>query len=67
MGTSETTGSRRGVWMRGLIMLIFAIFFGVGHFLLNLVAVIQFLWLLFTGGPNSHIVSFGRSLAKWLA
>lgn len=67
MDTSETAGSRKGVWMRGLIMLVFAILFGVGELLLNLVAVIQFLWLLFTAHPNSHIVGFGRSLAKWLA
>ena len=64
---SETKGLRRDVWMRGLIMLVFIVLFWVGQWLLGLMAVIQFLWLLFSGRPNPQLISFGRSLAKWLA
>src|SRR5262245_52108414 len=36
----------RDVWMRGLFMLLFIIAFWVGQTLLNLLAVVQFIWLL---------------------
>jgi len=61
---SKPTG--RDVWMRGLFMLIFMIGFAVGQWLLNLLAVIQFLWLLFAAEPNRFVVAFGSSLAQWL-
>jgi hypothetical protein len=53
--------------MRGLIMLVFAILFGIGQSLLYVTAVIQFFWMLFTGAPNALLVRFGSSLALWLA
>jgi hypothetical protein len=46
-------------------MLLLAIAFGIGHVVLNAVAVVQFLWLLFAGEPN-RLLGFGRSLAPWL-
>jgi hypothetical protein len=42
-----------GVWKRGLFMLLLAIAFGIGQFVLNLVAVVQFLWLLFSYAQSS--------------
>jgi hypothetical protein len=57
---------RQGVWKRGLFMLLLAIAFGIGQVVLNTVAVLQFLWLLFTGEPNRFLQGFGRSLAAWL-
>jgi Domain of unknown function (DUF4389) len=38
----------RDVWMRGLSMLILVIGFAVGQWLLNFIALVQFLWLLRT-------------------
>ena len=55
------------VWKRGLFMLLFMIAFGIGQTLLNVLAVVQFLWLLFTKEPNQVLQRFGRSLSAWLA
>jgi hypothetical protein len=57
----------RDVWMRGLFMLLFIIGFALGQWLLNLLTIVQFLWLLFAREPNQFIASFGNSLAIWLA
>ena len=48
-------------------MLLFAFAFGVGQFVLNLVTVVQFLWVLFANEPNQSLLRFGRSLAAWFA
>ncbi len=57
---------RRSIWIRGLIMIIFAIFFGIAEALLFICAVVQFLWMLFSKKPNKAIIKFGASLGKWL-
>ncbi len=63
----EASARTQGVWKRGLFMLLFAIAFSIAHFVLNLLAFVQFLWLLFTGSPNEFIQRFGASLAVWFA
>ena len=55
------------VWMRGLLMLLFMIGFTVGQWLLNFVAVVQFVWLLVAREPNQFLAGFGNSLSIWLA
>ena len=57
---------QRNIWMRGLIMIIFAMFFVVAETLLFISAVVQFLWMLFSKESNSAVASFGTSLGKWL-
>ena len=57
----------KDVWKRGLFMLLFAIAFGIGQAVLNAIAVVQFLWLLFTREPSNPLVRFGNSLSVWLA
>jgi hypothetical protein len=57
----------RDVWMRGLFMFLFMITFGLGVWLLNFLAIVQFLWLLFAREPNQLIARFGNSLSVWLA
>jgi len=59
-----TTGD---VWLRGLLMLLFMIAFGLGVWVLNFLAIVQFLWLLFAREPNQLVASFGNSLSTWLA
>jgi hypothetical protein len=61
------TPTGRDVWIRGLFMLLLIIGFTVGQWLLNLLALVQFLWLLFTRAPNEFLARFGNSLAIWLA
>ena len=57
----------RDVWIRGLMMLLLLIAFGIAQGLVWLVAIVQFLWLLITGKENEFLVRFGASLAKWLS
>ena len=58
--------SKRPIFMRGLFMLLLMIAFGIAQGLLWLVAIVQFLWLLFAGEPNAFLGRFGSSLALWL-
>jgi Domain of unknown function (DUF4389) len=51
------------IWKRGLFMLLFMIAFGIAQALLNLTAIVQFLWLLFASEPNQFLVRFARSLS----
>jgi uncharacterized protein DUF4389 len=57
----------RDVWLRGFFMLLFIAGFTVGQWLLNLLAIVQFVWLLFGREPNRFIATFGNSLSIWLA
>lgn len=69
MATTDTerpTASRE-TWLRGLFMLLLIIFFSLGQMLMNAIAVLQFLWLLFTGRNNAELSRFGASLAEWFA
>ena len=63
----EDKPSTRSVWLRGLFMLLFMIGFGVGQWLLYVLAVVQFLWLLFAREPNQFLVRFGGTLTAWLS
>ena len=47
--------------------ILFVIAFGVAQMVLNTIAIVQFLWLLFTRKPNNPLVRFGNSLSIWLA
>lgn len=57
----------KGIWMRGLMVLILALMFGLAETVLVVVAVVQFLWMLFTKERNALLVEFGQDLGKWLA
>lgn len=65
--TVEARSPARDVWLRGLFMLLVIVGYGVAQAVLNLMALLQFGWLLFTGSPNRQIAQFGASLAKWFA
>ncbi len=55
------------VWMRGLFMLLFMIAFGVAQAVLNIIAVVQFLWLLFADESNQALRRFGSYLSRWFS
>lgn len=59
--------SKRPIWMRGLFMLLLMIAFGFAQGLLWILAVVQFLWLLFADEPNAFLIRFGKSLSLWFA
>ena len=62
----ETYRPQKSVWMRGLFMVIFAVLFGLAETVLFVVAVIQFLWMLFAKETNNGLADFGKSLGNWL-
>jgi hypothetical protein len=57
----------RQVWIRGLFMLLFALAFGIAQMVLNVIAIVQFIWLLIQRERNEYLVRFGASLSNWLA
>jgi hypothetical protein len=65
--TKETYEAEPNVWMRGLFMLIFAVFFGFAQTVLGVLALVQFLWMLFAKERNVALADFGESLGRWLA
>lgn len=69
MNSADETERRtsRDIWIRGLFMLLFMVAFGVAQVLLNLIAVVQFLWLLLAGERNQFLIRFGSSLSKWFS
>lgn len=65
----EDTGkpaSKRQLWVRGLYMVAMAVLWHVSEAVLFVVAVIQFIVALVNGGPNDRLVSFGRSLSRYV-
>jgi Domain of unknown function (DUF4389) len=56
------------IWLRGLMMLIFAILIGLAQTVLHALTLVQFvLMLLDKGKPNAQIARFGNTLGGWLA
>ncbi len=63
---AQTYEPEANIWMRGLFMLIFALFFALAETLLGVLAVVQFFWILFTKERNKAIADFGQGLGRWL-
>jgi hypothetical protein len=63
----EDRPSMSAIWIRGLFMFLFMIGFAIGQGLLNLLAVVQFVWLLVAREPNQLLARFGNTLSIWLA
>ena len=57
--TEQTT------WVRGLFMLLFAIFYGVAKVVLSAVIIFQFVLVLFTGNTNARLLKLGQSLSTY--
>lgn len=57
---------QENIWMRGLVMIVMAILFGIAETVLFIMAVIQFFWVVFSGSKNDKLTEFGTALARWL-
>jgi len=64
--TPDTPIDRRNIWIRGLFMLLMAFAFQVCGTVICIVTVIQFVMTLLNGTPNLRLVSFGRSMGRYL-
>jgi hypothetical protein len=54
------------IWWRGLYILLFAILWGFGKWLLVGIAVLQFASVLFKGELNPTLKSFGQSVSLYM-
>lgn len=59
--------SNTGNWLRLLLILIYALIFWLGAWVLGFVVLLNLLIVLFTGSANRHLVDFGGQLADYLA
>lgn len=53
-------------WKRGLFMVVFAIISGVAKLLVTLVAIFQFITVLFKGQTNETTLPLGQSLSTYI-
>jgi hypothetical protein len=63
---SDTPAQDRNIWMRGLFMLLLILAYHITGTVMFIVTVIQFVVMLLAGKPNDRLVSFGRSLGRYL-
>ena len=57
---------QESTWIRGLYMLMFAIFYSIAELVLFATVVFQFLLKLFTGEYNTRLLKLGQSLATYI-
>ncbi len=55
----------RSTWLRLFFMLVVVILYGVSRVVTGAVIVLQFFWLLFTGGTNARLLHLGQALATY--
>jgi len=56
---------RQSTWMRGLYMLLYAIFYTLAEIVLFAVVIFQFLLQVFTGETNDRLRKLGQSLSTY--
>ena len=59
----EKNVKMRSTWIRLFFMIIFAFLYGLSRLVTAAVVVVQFFHVLFTGGTNEQLKTFGHSLA----
>lgn len=57
---------QRSVWMRGVYMLLLAIFYSLAEILLFAIVIFQFLLKLFTSETNERLRTLGQSVATYI-
>ena len=53
-------------WKRGLFMVLFAIISWLAKWVVNIVALLQFITVLITGQTNASVLPFGQNLSTYL-
>lgn len=57
---------QQSTWVRGLFMLMFAVFYSLAEIVLFAVVVFQFLFKLFTAKTNPRLSKLGQSIATYI-
>ena len=63
---TKATLTNLDTWKRGLFMIVFAIISGVAKLVVTVVAVFQFITLLFKGQANEAVIPLGQNLSTYL-
>ena len=63
---TKATLTNLDTWKRGLFMVVFAIISGVAKLVVTLVAIFQFITLLFKGQTNEVVIPLGQNLSTYL-
>lgn len=64
--SNESNSVDRSIWIRGLLMLLFAIIYSVVEIVIVLVAVFQFFCVVITGEQNTRALELGRGLSLYI-
>lgn len=56
----------RDTWLRGLYIIIFAVFYSIAEIVLFAVVLFQFLLSLFTAQTNQRLLKLGQSLSTYI-
>ncbi|MDP7667188.1 MAG: DUF4389 domain-containing protein [Rhodospirillales bacterium] len=59
--------SDTNTWLRGLFMLLFAVVFKIAAILVLALAILQFLFKVFSGNVNQRLRAFGDDLGAYVA
>jgi hypothetical protein len=57
---------RGATWLRGLMMLLFWVLYGIAEIVVGVVVLLQFLIVLFTGERNDRLVRFGERVSLYI-
>ncbi len=63
---TDTPAGKRNIWRRGFYMLLMAFVFQVSGTVMFVITVIQFVLALLSDTPNARLITFGRSLGRYL-
>jgi hypothetical protein len=63
---TKATLTNLDTWKRGLFMILFIIISGAAKFIVTLVAIFQFITLLFKGQTNEAVIPLGQNLSTYL-
>ena len=59
------TPQRKALAVRGIQMLIVGVMMNIGVTIIGFLALVQFLWMMFTNERNSSIVDLGVNIRDW--
>ncbi len=57
---------QKSIWMRGLYMILFSLFYSIAEIVLFTSVIVQFFFKLFTGETNPQLLKLGQSIATYI-
>ncbi len=64
--STETNGDDDTIWIRGLYMLLFALFYSVAEFVFAVVVLVQFGYRVFTDESHPRLLALGSALSHYI-